>query len=341
MQLGWSVEPNRMFRNYLYVSGTTATLREYFRWFADMALERAPWAESVLEVACNDGSQLDAFRELGMETYGVDPAENLHMVSSKRHRVACGYMNRDTARTLGREKYDLLVAQNVVAHTPSPLEMLVAIKELMHERSLLFIQTSQADMVKMGQFDTVYHEHISFFCMNSMNQLLRRAGLKMVDAMRVAVHGGSIVFVASTGGEMSPDAYDDGEEFDARCREGLERFAESAKGTMDAVRDEVELWRGEGWTVAGYGAAAKGNTVLNGGSISLDFIVDDNPMKQGLFTPGMRIPILSPEEGARRAVGRIRWVLLSWNFRDEIEEKIKTKFADRENGFIRMGFETR
>jgi hypothetical protein len=102
----------------------------------------------------------------------------------------------------------------------------------------------------------------------------------------------------------------------------------------------VELWRGEGWTVAGYGAAAKGNTVLNGGSISLDFIVDDNPMKQGLFTPGMRIPILSPEEAARRAGGgRIRWILLSWNFRDEIEEKIKTKFADRENGFIRMGFE--
>lgn len=341
MQLGHAVDPNLLFRNYLYVSGTTETLKGYFRWFAGMVRDRLPGARSVLEVACNDGSQLDSFADAGFETFGVDPAENLHPLSSRRHRVACGYLDRVSLERLPRREYDVVVAQNVLAHTADPHGMLEDICSVMHSGTLLFVQTSQADMAQMGQFDTVYHEHVSFFCVNSMRRLMERSGLHLVDVVKTPIHGGSLVFVASRsgGGEGAGHAHNDIDEFEARSPGRLSDFARRALGSVEMLRAEVEAARDAGFSIGGYGAAAKGNTVLNFGKIHLDFIVDDNPLKQGKLTPGMRIPIIAPASVEGHACKKIKWVILSWNFRAEIEGRISRFFGGFENGFIRMNFE--
>lgn len=197
-------------------------------------------------------------------------------------------------------------------------------------------------MAQMGQFDTVYHEHISFFCTNSMRKLMERAGLVLIDVMKTPVHGGSMVFVASRGmrGQVDAFQYDDSIEFSARSEDGLVDFANRADGAIGKVLGEVAEARRAGFTVAGYGAAAKGNTVLNYGKIMLDFIVDDNPLKQGRYTPGMRIPILSPDGAKPFCADTVVWVVLSWNFMDEIKTRIHKKFPECENRFIHLGFES-
>ncbi len=170
-----AVNPDLMFKDYLYVSGTSTTLLEYFDWFAKRLDEKYGAGfgvqKSVLDIACNDGTQLAAFKKYGWDIYGVDPAENLLERSrAVGGTIVCDYWNLETAQAMGK-KFDVLVAQNVFAHVGDPFGFLEACKKAMHEGSKLHIQTSQADMFAHGQFDTIYHEHISFFSARSMRTL--------------------------------------------------------------------------------------------------------------------------------------------------------------------------
>jgi len=191
LQLSHAVNPDLLFKNYLYVSGTSQTLRDYFDWFARETLTYAPDASTVLDIACNDGSQLNSFKALGLKTYGVDPAENLHPLSSANHDVVCDYFTDKYAYHYGSKNLDIITAQNVFAHNSYPLEFLKQCKEIMHDASVLFIQTSQADMIRNNEFDTIYHEHLSFFNASSMSALARRAGLCLVDIRKTPIHGNS------------------------------------------------------------------------------------------------------------------------------------------------------
>ena len=131
---------------------------------------RRQWGKGNTKgIACNDGTQLNYFKDKGFKTYGIDPAENLHKLSSKNHTVICDYFNVDKFD----RQFDVITAQNVFAHNSNPREFLEHCGELMHEESVLYIQTSQAEMILNNQFDTIYHEHVSFFNINSMNELSR------------------------------------------------------------------------------------------------------------------------------------------------------------------------
>ena len=167
IQLTHVVNPDLLFKDYLYVSGTTKTLHDNMKWFVDYVLETTLWGEkaSVLDIACNDGTQLDYFKKKGFKTFGIDPAKNLHKLSSKNHEVICDYF--DSKHFDGT--FEILVAQNVFAHNSDPKRFLEHCSDLMHDDSVLFIQTSQAEMILNNQFDTIYHEHVSFFNINSMN----------------------------------------------------------------------------------------------------------------------------------------------------------------------------
>jgi 2-polyprenyl-3-methyl-5-hydroxy-6-metoxy-1,4-benzoquinol methylase len=157
-----------MFKNYLYVSGTTQTLKDYFDLFAKKTLEYAPNAKNILDIANNDGTQLDSYQKLGLKTYGIDPAVNLYNEAvSKGHKVICDYFNLDTIKQFNNS-FDIITAQNVFAHNKYTVDFLLSCKTLMHDESVLFIQTSQANMVLNNEFDTIYHEHLSFFNTNSI-----------------------------------------------------------------------------------------------------------------------------------------------------------------------------
>jgi 2-polyprenyl-3-methyl-5-hydroxy-6-metoxy-1,4-benzoquinol methylase len=328
LQLTHAVHPDLLFKNYLYVSGTTQTLRDYFDQFVHTVTSHMPvkGPYKVLDIACNDGSQLDAFKKYGHQTYGIDPAENLHQLSSLNHTVICDYFNESAVASLGADRYDVIIAQNVFAHNTYPDEFLRICEDRLSNTGRLFIQTSQADMVEYGQFDTIYHEHISFFNTRSMGTLANRSGMYLESVFKTDIHGTSYVFV------LSKDPACDNTQLliDKEAKQTIDvvkKFVDNAISVVTALKDELNKYPGA--LIVGYGAAAKGNTLLNFGEIDLDYIVDDNPLKQGLYTPGRKIKIVSLDEMISVAKGRsVVWLPLSWNFFKEIKHRIKDKYHE-------------
>jgi SAM-dependent methyltransferase len=190
LQLTHVVDPKLIYQNYAYVSGTSQTYLDYMWWFAKWVREYTDtWRGTVLDIVCNDGSQLDYFSKLGYSTFGVDPAENLFETSSRKgHQVVCGFWNEESVGNLDNRQFDIVVSQNAFAHNPDPLTYLKLLKPLLKDNGLFFIQTSQANMVANGEFDTIYHEHVNFYNINSMNELCNRAGLELIDVVKTPIH---------------------------------------------------------------------------------------------------------------------------------------------------------
>ena len=322
VQLTHIVNPDLIYKNYLYVSGTTKTYVDYMDWYAKFCIEKLGHVpSSVLDIGCNDGSQLDKFKALNVDTYGVDPAENLYETSSKNHKVTCGYFDDKYDRS-----HDIITIQNAFAHNPNPLELLKNCKKNLEIDGLLFIQTSQADMILNNEFDTIYHEHISYYNIKSMMLLCNRAGLNLIDVVKTPIHGTSYVFIISadrsapstiknlvdmetTAGLYTDFTYT---KYTSNCIEKVANFAE-----------RVEYWRDQGYRIVGYGAPAKGNTFLNFARIPLDIIIDDNKLKQGLFTPGSSIEIVGSEIlSTYTEDDKVLFIPLAWNFFKEIKQRI-------------------
>ena len=326
VQLTHQVNPKLMFTDYAYVSGTAKTSLEYFDWLVDQIVRKyGSTPESVLDIGCNDGSFLNAWGGTGTVTFGVDPAENLHPISSKHHRVHCGFF---TGKEFGDKRFDVITCLNAFAHNADQLSLLKNVATRMHEDTLLFCSVSQANMILNGEFDTIYHEHLSFYNIKSARALCKRAGLNLIDVIKHSIHGGSYIFVISKVKEAKvyieslileeekmglydPETYD---EYAEKCYFIADKFAETIRG-----------YRALGVTVIGYGAPAKGNTLMNFANEGPDFIVDDNPLKQLTFTPGMSVPIYSPSYMTLNyfETKRVCFVPLAWNFYDEIVANIR------------------
>lgn len=335
VQLTHAVNPELMFKEYLYVSGTSMTMKAYFAWFAKYVDEtykvlNGSHANSILDIGCNDGSQLDEFKKIGYSTFGVDPAENLYQKSSQNHKVYVNYFDENFA-DLSKKQYSVITAQNVFAHNYNPLGFLEAAKNSMFLDSLLFVQTSQADMIANNEFDTIYHEHISFYNINSMNELCRRAGLFLLDVIKTPLHGNSYVFVISKNATMARNANIQNL-IEMERKAGLlseEKYIQyeiACKQVASDLKEMINCWHNPdmGYYTVGYGAAAKGMTLLNYTGAYLDYVIDDNPLKQGRFTPGSSVPIVSSDI-LDTIPGPFLFVPLAWNFFDEIKSKIKAK----------------
>ena len=339
LQLSHAVNPDLLFKNYLYVSGTSQTLRDYFDWFAKETLNYfSEPPKTVLDIACNDGSQLNSFKALGLKTFGVDPAENLHELSNANHEVVCDYFKEKYVYHYKMKQLDIITAQNVFAHNDYPLEFLQQCKEIMHDGSFLFIQTSQADMIRNNEFDTIYHEHLSFFNASSMSALAQRAGLHLIDIRKTPIHGNSYMFVFSkVAGDTS--------RVDAVLAEeralGLQdmntylAYADRASTIVEDLKQTIMHYRTMDYLIVGYGAAAKGNTLLNFGEIHLDYIIDDNPLKQGLYSPGMSTPVVPITKLDDYTDTKVAFVPLAWNFFTEIRKNIKGKRDQEGDVFIK------
>ena len=339
LQLSHAVDPDLLFKNYLYVSGTSKTLRDYFDWFAGFTIEQyGSTPQTVLEIACNDGTQLDVYKKLGITTYGIDPAENLHKLSSLNHEVVCNYLTEQSIGYFADKQIDIISAQNVLAHNSYPLEFLKLCSMVMSDSTLLFVQTSQADMIKNNEFDTVYHEHISFFNVHSMQALANRAGLNLIDIKKTPIHGNSYIFVFSKTIEARATIQ---QMLEMERLTGLQdmntylTYANNCYQVVDNLKEKIKEYRAEGFVIAGYGAAAKGNTLLNFGGIQLDFIIDDNPLKQGLFAPGSHIPVVAIDMLDECDDLKVAFIPLAWNFFAEIQKNIKSKRDKEGDVFIK------
>jgi len=339
LQLTHAVDPAIIYTHYLYVSGTSQTNRDYMQWFAGFVREQfRHWATTALDIGCNDGTQLDFLKAAQFKTYGVDPAENLHPLSSKNHSVVCGFWDEASATQLG-EKFDAIVAQNSFAHNPNPLPWLELAKEYLKHDGKIFIQTSQADMVINGEFDTIYHEHISFYNARSMKLLAKRAGLHLVDVVKPPIHGTSYIFVLA---KHPANEYRVANILAVEESLGLqsaETYTNWVAGVDDLLKrllDQITEYQGFGYHVIGYGAAAKGMTLLNASKIKLDAVVDDNQLKQGLYCPGTTIPVVSSNYIAEIPADNIVvFIPLAWNFYAEIVKRIRTIRAKETDMFVR------
>ena len=340
LQLTHIVDPEIIYKDYAYVSGTSQTYLDYMFWFAKWCREYTDfWHGHVLDIGCNDGSQLDAFDALGFNTYGVDPAENLYEISSsKGHKVVCGFWNKKSIKELKHNKFDIIVSQNAFAHNPDPEKYFELLDEVTKDKSHVFIQTSQSDMVVNGEFDTIYHEHISFYNVNSFNELAKRTSFNLIDVIKTPIHGTSYVFVLSKGKKrnkhisnliameknlLEPDTY--------------VKWEQKVNSVVKEFKSIIDEHKTNSYKIIGYGAAAKGNTLLNFAEVDLDYIVDDNPMKQNRYSPGRNIPIVSMDYITMNfsRSDKILFVPLAWNFFNEIKSKIKIARAVNTDKFLR------
>lgn len=329
-QLSIAIDPKELFSNYIYVSGTSQTLKEYFDWNADQCTNNISKVGKVLDIACNDGTQLDSFKERGWLTYGVDPAENLYPTSSaKGHEVICDFWNTSVAATM--PKMDLITAQNVFAHTSEIDEFLQACKLVMHLDTKLLIQTSQANMFENNEFDTIYHEHISYFSVSSMKAVVERNGLHLNHVWKPNVHGMSYMFEISKIPQEKPEVSRELENEKFRYNRNFYiKYRANAMRCLSELKEYIEK---QSTKVIGYGAAAKGMTVLNAGGIKLAYIIDDNPLKQGLLCPGSDIPVKN--SSILDTEGNLIIIPLAWNFYNEIYNKVKYLRPASDDKFIK------
>jgi hypothetical protein len=337
LQLSYIVNPDILFKNYLYVSGTSRTLREYFKWFGSFVQEYTTKScGDILEIACNDGTQLDVFRDLGWNTYGVDPAENITSTISKTHKIVCDYFNKNL---FNGKRFDVIVAQNVFAHNENAYKFLTDCMEYMKDDSFLFIQTSQSEMIQNNEFDTIYHEHISFFNIKSFFTLCKRVGINLIDVVKSPIHGVSYIFIMS---KVVSKPHLINNLISLEKNKKLYDFNTyiNYKNNVLTIRDDfvqrINQYKQKGYIIIGYGAAAKGMTFLNFCNTKLDVIIDDSSLKHNLYTPGSNIVIKDLNYIRRYSDDDIVvFVPLAWNFYTEIVNKIKSVRNNKKDMYLK------
>jgi nucleoside-diphosphate-sugar epimerase/2-polyprenyl-3-methyl-5-hydroxy-6-metoxy-1,4-benzoquinol methylase len=353
-QLNCVVRPDKLFKNYLYVSGTSNTLNKFFQEFAVATLfyhcgkvDCTDVTElKVLDIACNDGSQLDAFQNfinnleshLKITTVGVDPAENIYRdISSHKpeHDIYCEFFSQSTVDKL-KEKYgqfDIIIAQNVFAHIDYPNEFLSFASQLMNDNSSLYIQTSQKNMILQNQFDTAYHEHLSFFNSNSMNILCHRNNLILNNVHEHDIHGTSYIFEIN----KQPTQFTNVQEvLQKELNDGLYTDMTYKFYTLKCLKykndfsNKVLGYKLDNKQVIAFGSTAKSMTVFNFCNLTnayIDFMIDENPLKQGLFTPGSNILVCSMDS-LKDITSDCVILITAWNFYKEIKDKIIKKIDE-------------
>ncbi len=325
------IDPEVLFRDYVYVTGVSQTIAEHNKRYARAVVELVPVRphDLVVEVASNDGSLLRCFQPYGARTLGVEPASNIAALARAAGvETIDEFFDLDVARRLRarRGAARAVIANNVLAHVDDTRGFLAAFHELLADNGMAVVEVPYlGELVDRLEYDTVYHEHLCYFSVTTILRLCDAVGLSVRRIDHVPVHGGSLrVYAgrAQTFGGHAPAVLADAE---AEHGRGLtdfatyEKLAAAVVQNRDAVRTLLRRLKEEGRSVAGYGAPAKGNTLLNYCGITTDelpFTVDRNPLKVGRFTPGAHIPVLPVETLLERQPDYV--LILAWNFAEEI-----------------------
>lgn len=318
---------------YAYLSSFSAGWVDHARRYAAEMTARfglGPQSK-VVEIASNDGYLLQHFVAAGIPVLGVEPAGHAaSLAEAKGVPTRVAFFGVETARALRAAGHaaDLMAANNVLAHVPDIRDFAAGFRELLKPAGVATFEFPHlARLLEQVQFDTIYHEHYSYLSLTFVRRLMAEAGLEVFDVARLPTHGGSLrVFVGHPGAHApGPGLAEVAAEETALALDRPEGYGDLA-GRVAAItaafRDFAARARAEGKTIAGYGAAAKGNTFLNVagmGAADIAFVADRNPEKQGTLLPGSHIPVLPPEEIARRRPDYL--VILPWNIAAEVMEQ--------------------
>ncbi|MGA2372140.1 MAG: class I SAM-dependent methyltransferase [Candidatus Korobacteraceae bacterium] len=326
-QLDYTVKKEVMFADHTYLSGVTTSLSEHFRQVAmeaDRRFLRGATAKSVLDIGSNDGTQLKHFQALGYEVLGVESSRMTARIANAAGVPTLNeFFNLETARGLGR-KFDLINAAGIFFHLEELHSVTEGIREALKDGGVFIVQfLYMKSILENVAFDQIYHEHLLYYNLQTISRLLERHGLSLFDAYLSPIHGGSIIGFVTQTGRTEPSA----RLLELKRAEVKERSNEI--GTYQAFYRRVQKMKADnldylsrakrdGKRVFGFGAPAKGNTLLNYFGIGpeyIDCLVEKNMLRKGLFSPGMHIPVVIEEELAEPPD---IYYVLAWNFKTEI-----------------------
>jgi SAM-dependent methyltransferase len=336
VQLQQYVSPDHIFTEYAYFSSYSTSWVEHARAYCHMVRDRLGLgADSlVVELASNDGYLLQHFLPLGVPVLGIEPAANVAEAARKRNvPTLVEFFGVALARRLVEEgkRADLIAGNNVLAQVPDLNDFVAGMKILLAPEGVVTLEFPHLKrLMAENQFDTIYHEHFSYFSFVTIERMAERHGLKLIDVERLKTHGGSLrVYLAHAASAWTPSARVL-ELLDEEARAGFRdiaiytRFDQQVRNTKRRLLSFLIDSKDRGKRICAYGAPGKGNTLLNYCGIGTDFIdfaVDRNPYKHGRFTPGMHIPI-RPVEAIDEAKPDYLLVL-PWNLKEEIVQQMR------------------
>lgn len=339
-QLDYTVPKEVMFSNHTYVSGTTATLTRHFTEtaaYVNSAFFADRRDKSVLDIGSNDGTQLLEYKKIGYDILGVESCARIAKMALK-HEVPTmvAFFNENLARSLGR-RFAVINASGIFFHLEDLHSVTAGIQAALQPDGVFVVQfLYMKQIVENCAFDQVYHEHLLYYNLKTIETLLNRHGLASFDAYLSPVHGGSVILFATHAANAKPsprlmNMREAEERSGANDLDTYRHFAARAARSRENIRAYLESMRQNGKMVYGLGAPVKGNTLLNYCVIDTRYIrclVERNPMRAGLISPGMHIPIIIESEVKIRPDV---YFVLAWNFKNEI----LTRYAD----LIRQGVE--
>ncbi|MEJ7791616.1 MAG: class I SAM-dependent methyltransferase [Gaiellaceae bacterium] len=335
VQLPAVATPEAIFGDYAYFSSYSDSWLEHARRYVEAAVDRFALGSGsrVVEVASNDGYLLQYFQPFDVQVLGVEPARNVAAVARERGiPTVSEFMGRDLGRRLAEEHgaADLVVGNNVLAHVPDLHDFVGGLRALLADAGVLTMEFPHLlRLVQERQFDTIYHEHYSYLSLVSVERLFGEHDLVLFDVEELPTHGGSLRVFASPSvagrgrGERVVALREREEEVGLTQLETYRAFGESVRAVKRELLKFLIDAADQGASVVGYGAAAKGNTLLNYCGVRSDlvaYVVDRSPYKQGRFLPGTRIPIHDPERVRETRPDYV--LILPWNLREEIAEQL-------------------
>ena len=328
--------PQHIFTEYAYFSSYSDSWVAHAKRYADQMIDRFGFDSSsqVIEIASNDGYLLQFFKERDVPVLGIEPAANVARAAEEKGiDTLVQFFNPETASELGDRgvQADLLLGNNVLAHVPGLNEFVRGMKIALKPTGIITMEFPHLlRLMQENQFDTIYHEHFSYLSLATVERVFAKFGLRLFDVDQLPTHGGSLrIYATHTDNDARPTT----ENVHALKREELEaglgsldayrKFADGVKETKRKLLTFLIEAREQGKSVVGYGAPAKGNTLLNYCGVRTDFIdytVDRSPHKQGRFLPGVHLPIYDPDRIRETKPDYV--LILPWNIKDEIVKQM-------------------
>jgi 2-polyprenyl-3-methyl-5-hydroxy-6-metoxy-1,4-benzoquinol methylase len=331
VQLEEFEQPDKIFGNYAYFSSYSESWLNHARQYCERMVDEFQLDQRslVLEIASNDGYLLQNFRARNIPVLGIEPAQNVARAAREKGIPTLSkFFGAQTANELAGsgQQADLIVGNNVLAHVPQLLDFVAGLKLALKPKGIITLEFPHLlRLIEGNQFDTIYHEHFSYFSFLTVEDILRRQGLAVFDVEELSTHGGSLrLFVCHAEGSATKTlrvSQLERKELEAGIRnlDTYTNFGEKVRETKRSLLELCSAIKRSGKSLVAYGAPAKGNTLLNYCGIGRDFLdytVDLSPHKQNRFLPGTHVPIYHPEMLRQTRPDYV--LVLPWNLREEI-----------------------
>ncbi len=340
------VDPGVLFGHYVYVSGTSPVFVEHFRSYARDVMARFDLTQTgfAVDIGSNDGTLLRFFKDAGWQVLGIDPARDIARQANEAGiETEVAFFTTDLALEIkeNRGTAQVVTANNVFAHADDIKDIVAGVEMLLADDGIFVFEVSYLlDVIEKTLFDTIYHEHLAYHSVKPLAKFFSDNGMELVDVQRVDSHGGSLRGIAQKKdgpNSMSPSVAEAIAVEEEAGLDKVETFRDFAAAIEARRKEIVELLHGikdAGKSIAAFGAPAKATTLMYHfgiGSGIIDFIVDDSPLKQGLYSPGMHIGVVSSAIIEERNPDYL--LILAWNFAQPIMDK-HTDFTSRGGRFI-------